>query len=201
MSYLSSIRAASHWFIQTNCLHDYQLWLKRFMIVTVTSLESNILHLADFERATIFIGLYNPRASAVKWTLLMSVIEFQQQPASPCIFVMKKIHSEEYRPYILSSEISTMTSDTRPTYRPVRWHLCTYEDLCGNTTGDSDIMTWNSISFILYFYISNKSWWLSMIFHSKLDQKMPSPADGQGAFMWGNTWMKRGSNAASWTLV
>lgn len=46
---LSSIKAASHWFSQTNCLDDYQLSPKRFMIVTVTSVESNALHLADFK--------------------------------------------------------------------------------------------------------------------------------------------------------
>lgn len=54
--YLSSIRAAGHWFIQTTCLDDYQLSLKRFMIATVTSLQSNTLHLADFERITILIS-------------------------------------------------------------------------------------------------------------------------------------------------
>lgn len=45
----SSIKSASHWFSQANSLHDYQLSLKLFMIVTVTSVESNALHLADIK--------------------------------------------------------------------------------------------------------------------------------------------------------
>lgn len=57
---LSSIKAASHWFIQTNCRDDYQLSPKRFMIVTVTSVESNAVDLADF-MMTLIISPRNPR--------------------------------------------------------------------------------------------------------------------------------------------
>lgn len=78
--YLSSIKAASHWFIQTTCLYDYQLSPKRFMIVAVTSVESNALHLADFRWIKTSISPYNPRPSPVKWVgLNMCLMEFQQK--------------------------------------------------------------------------------------------------------------------------
>lgn len=63
---------------------DDQLSFKRFMIVTVTSLESNVLQLADFESITILIGLYNQRPSPVKWRLLMFLMKFWQQL---CVFL------------------------------------------------------------------------------------------------------------------
>lgn len=81
--YLSSIKAASHWFIPTTCLYDYQLSPKRFMIVTVTSVESNALHLADFRWIKTLISPYNPRPSPVKWVgLNMRLMEFQQKSDS-----------------------------------------------------------------------------------------------------------------------
>lgn len=87
--YLSSIKAASHWFIQTTCLDDYQLSPKRFMIVTVTSVESNALHLADFKWIMTLISPYNPRPSPVKWGgLNMCLMEFQQQSDSRRVFGM-----------------------------------------------------------------------------------------------------------------
>lgn len=86
---LSSIKAASHWFSQTNCLDDYQLSPKRFMIVTVTSVESNALHLTGFKKIMTLISPYNPRPSPVKWggfnTFLM---KFQQQSDCRWIFVI-----------------------------------------------------------------------------------------------------------------
>lgn len=85
--YLSSIKAASHWFIQTTCLYDYQLSPKRFMIVTVTSVESNALHLADFKWIKTLISPYNPRPSPVKWVgLNMRLMEFQQKSDSRRVF-------------------------------------------------------------------------------------------------------------------
>lgn len=87
--HLSSIKAASHWFIQATCLDDYQLSPKRFMIVTVTSVESSALHLADFKWIMTLISPYNPRPSQVKWGgLNMCLMEFQQQSDSRRVFGM-----------------------------------------------------------------------------------------------------------------
>lgn len=61
--------------------YDYQLSPKRFMIETVTSVESNALHLAEFKWIMTLISPYNPRPSPVKWGGLNTFLTEFQQPS------------------------------------------------------------------------------------------------------------------------
>lgn len=163
--YPSSIMAASHWFIQTTCLDDYQLSPKRFMIVSyITGIEHSTLgplwKKSDFDR---------PLKSQVKPSEADGLLEFQRQSGSvhsgheQLGGGLKRTHqvSVGILPICSSGEIYKLTSDLRPTYQS-DVDTCVHSSLAtAQETMRSPV--WHDMT--AFFLYSARAWNISCLFH------------------------------------
>lgn len=146
--YPSSIMVASHWFIQTTCLDDYQLSPKRFMIVSyITGIERSTLgplwKKSDFDQ---------PLKSQVKPSEADASLEFQRQSGSVRAFWPRaaRLWAQENTSSICRNNADTFQRwDLQIDLWPAAhlpewcWQLCT--QLSSNSVGNSEVtsMTWN----------------------------------------------------------